>query len=549
MTEIAGKPDPCGPVASMRVRMIGRSCWLLAPAAGAVTVLSFAPFGWYPLGILALALWYHCLQGRTGRGAFLLGWLYGLGLLGVGVAWIRISLNEFANLPVVVANAMMLVFVAIMALYYGLAGWLIGRWQAGLRRARKDPSLTDRGEEDRGEEARAKEDRATADGTRKDWIGPVLLLPAVWVLGEWLRSWVLTGFPWLLLGNTQIDSPLSGWAPVLGVHGLSLLAALSAGLVWLGVARRRARIAALVGLSLIWASGALLRSVDWTQPAGEPFSVALVQANIAPSLKWQPEALEPNLEAHLLLTREHLGRGLIVWPETAIPSFLHEVRRPLIEPLAERAREEGSEIVIGVPIMEADRRYYNGLLSIGSQEDSYYKRHLVPFGEYLPLREWVEPLVDWFEVPMSSFSPGRADKPVLAVGAHRVGASICYEDVFPDQVRQALPEVDYLINVSNDAWFGDSLAPAQHLELARLRALENGRYLVRATNTGISAIIDQKGQVRAELPAFERGALVGEVLPFSGQTPFSRFGSWLAIGLAAAMLSLGLWLARRPDAN
>lgn len=477
-------------------------------------MLSFAPFGWYPLGMLALALWYHCLQGRSGRSAFLLGWLYGFGLLGVGVAWIRISLNEFGNLPAVVANAMMLLFVAAMALYYGLAGWLIGRWQSGLRRA------------------------------GQDWAGAALLLPAVWVLSEWLRSWLLTGFPWLLLGNTQVDSPLSGWAPVLGVHGLSLLAALSAGLLWLGLARRRARVGAVVVLVLVWGGGTLLRFIHWTQPAGEPFSVALVQANITPSLKWQPEALEPNLEAHLRLTREQLGRGLIVWPETAIPSFLHEVRQSLIDPLAERAREEGSEIVIGVPIMESDRSYYNGLLSIGTASDTYYKRHLVPFGEYLPLGALIEPVVDWFDVPMSSFSPGRADKPLLTVGAHQVGASICYEDVFADEVRQSLPEADYLINVSNDAWFGDSLAPAQHLEFARLRALENGRYLVRATNTGISAIIDQNGQVRGELPAFERGALVGEVQPFSGQTPFSRFGSTIAIGLAAAMLALSLWLGR-----
>lgn len=490
-------------------------CWALAPATGAATVLAFAPFGWYPLGILALALWFHGLHGRTGRKAFWYGWLYGAGLMGVGVSWIRISLNEFANLPAIAANGMMLVFVAAMALYYGLAGWLIARIQPVVQRV------------------------------GHDWAGPVLLLPAVWVLSEWLRSWFLTGFPWLLLGNTQISSPLAGWAPILGVHGLSLLAALSAGLLWLAALRTHARSAALIGLALIWASGGLLRSIDWTQPQGAPFTAALVQANIAPSLKWQPEALEPNLEAHLELTREHLGVGLIVWPETAIPSFLHEVRGSLIDPLADRARASGSEILIGVPIMERDRRYYNGLLSIGAQEDSYYKRHLVPFGEYLPLSGLIEPLVNWFHVPMSSFSHGRARKPLLRVGEHLAGASICYEDVFPDQVRQALPEASYLINVSNDAWFGDSLAPAQHLEFARLRALENGRYLVRATNTGISAIIDQKGRVTAELPTFVRGALVGEVQPLSGQTPFSRLGSPVPISLSLIMLLATLLLGRR----
>lgn len=508
------------PVAPVRTGgWLARSwCWLAAPAAGALTVLAFAPFGWYPLGILALALWYRCLRGRDGRGGFLHGWLYGVGLLGAGVSWIRISLNEFANLPAIAANAMMVLFVVAMALYYGLAGWLIARLQAGPRRV------------------------------GHDWAGPVLLLPAVWVLTEWLRSWLLTGFPWLLLGNTQIDSPLAGWAPVLGVYGLSLLAALSAGLLWLASAERRARLPALIALALIWAGGGLLRTAEWTQPAGAPFTVALVQANVAPSLKWRPEALEPNLEAHLKLTREHFGAGLIVWPETAIPRFLHEVRRPLIAPLAERARAEGSEVLVGVPIMEDDRRYYNGLISIGTAEDSYYKRHLVPFGEYLPLGGLIGPLIDWFDVPMSSFSPGSADRPLLRVGEHLAGASICYEDVFPDEVRQALPEAAYLINVSNDAWFGDSLAPAQHLEFARLRALENGRYLVRATNTGISAVIDQHGRVTASLPIFERGALVGKVRPMRGRTPFSRFGSLVPMALALGMLGASLLLGRSARA-
>lgn len=493
-------------------------CWLLAPFAGGLTVLGFAPFGWYPVGILALALWYHCLHRHRGRAAFAFGWLYGVGLMGVGVSWIRISLNEFAHLPAAAANAMMLLFVVVMALYYGLAGWLIARLRAGSRHA------------------------------GHDWANALLVLPGVWVLTEWLRSWFLTGFPWLLLGNSQIDSPLSGWAPVLGVHGLSLFAALSAGLLWLVVSERRARSAGLAVLLLVWGGGAVLRWVDWVQPAGEPFTAALVQANIPPSLKWQADAVDANVALHLRLTKEHLGAELIVWPETAIPSFLHEVRASLIEPLAARARAEGSEILIGVPIMELGGDYYNGLLAIGSHEDRYYKRHLVPFGEYLPLADWIEPLVDWFEVPMSSFSPGRANRPLLRVGEHLVGASICYEDVFPDQVREALPEAVYLVNVSNDAWFGDSLAPAQHLEFARLRALENGRYLVRATNTGISAIIDQKGRLTAVLPAFERGVLVGEVRPLRGQTPFSWLGSAAPITLALGMLALALWLGRGGSA-
>lgn len=490
-----------------QLRRPGAGWWRYPSAlgAGAITVLAFAPFGWYPLAVLGVAAWYHGLQGRSRRAALAIGWTYGIGLFGLGVFWIRVSLDEFANLPSLAANGLMAVFVVAMALYYGLAAWCLVWIEQALRR------------------------------TGQAWAGPLLALPGIWVLGEWLRSWFLTGFPWLPLGNSQIDAPLAGWLPVFGVYGVSLLVALSAGLFWLILARPGLRLTATALLLAVWTSGGFLRAVDWTDPIDQPVTVALVQANIAPSLKWQPEALETNLEAHLVLTREHMGTGVIVWPETAIPSFLHEVEQPLIGPLAEHARAAGSELVIGVPIMEPNGHYYNGLLSIGTAEDRYYKRHLVPFGEYLPLGALIGPLVDWFDVPMSSFSAGRAEHAVLRVGPYPVGVSICYEDVFPDLVRDALPQAAYLLNVTNDAWFGDSLAPAQHLEFARVRAAENGRYMVRATNTGISAIIDAKGRILATLPAFERGALVGEVQPFAGETPFSRIGSLFAVTLAAAM--------------
>jgi apolipoprotein N-acyltransferase len=271
----------------------------------------------------------------------------------------------------------------------------------------------------------------------------------------------------------------------------------------------------------------------------------VLQGNVEQAVKWNPDGLLPTLQTYLQLTRDHLDSDLIVWPETAIPEFLHSVEQPLLKPLGETARARGAEIVIGVPIMESADHYYNGLISIGSAEDRYYKRHLVPFGEYLPFKALLRPLIDWFDVPMSDFSRGHAAKPLLQVGAHRVGVSICYEDVFPDEVRQALPEASYLINVSNDAWFGDSLAPHQHLEFARLRALESGRPLVRATNTGISAIVDERGGVIGSIRSFERGAYSAEIQPRAGVTPFSRLGSGPAIAIALAMLGAALLLRRR----
>ena len=498
--------------------------WALAALAGALMVLSFAPFGWFPMATLSIAAFYQLLPSAfpvARRGGFAVGWFFGLGLLGFGVFWIRISLNEFGNMPALAANVLMLLFVAALALFCAVAGWLVTRL------------------------------RPRADGPLW-WAGPLLVLPSVWVLLEWLRGWLFTGFPWLFAGNGQINplplvgAPLAGWAPVLGVHGLSLIVALSAGLLWIAVRRPGiARSLSLAAVLALWLGGALLGRVEWTRPADGPIVAAAVQGNVEPAVKWSPDGVLPTLEIYLLLTREVLeDSDVIVWPETAIPSFLHEVESGLVKPLAEDAREAGTEIVVGVPVMEPSGRYYNGLISIGSAADRYYKRHLVPFGEFLPFKRQLRPLIDWFEVPMSDFSRGQAEQPLLQVGRYPVGVSICYEDVFPEEVRQALPQAAYLINVSNDAWFGDSLAPHQHLEFARLRALENGRPLVRATNTGISAIIDHHGRVLAALPLFERAALKGTIEPRVGLTPFAAVGSTPVLLLAAGMLLLGLLAGR-----
>ncbi|WP_246172905.1 apolipoprotein N-acyltransferase [Thermochromatium tepidum] len=481
---------------------------LLALGAGALTVLSFAPFSLFPLAVLAIAALYQSLTGSSPRVAFQHGWLFGVGLFGFGVFWIRISLDQFGNLDAWLAHLLTALFIALMALYYGLTAWLV-------RRLDPDPS----------------------------WLGPLLLFPGSLVLFEWLRGWLLTGFPWLSLGYGQIEGPLAGYAPILGVHGVSLLVALSGGLLWCAIRWRGGkRIGAALALAGLWVCGAGLKAVDWTQPSGPPLRATLIQANIPQAIKWDPEARLMIAETYVDLTLEHLDSDLILWPETALPDFLHQIRSPLIEPLAERARIEGTEIVLGLPVMDLESgRYFNGLLAIGSREDLYAKRHLVPFGEFLPFKSWLGPLVDLFAVPMSDFTPGESRRPLLNVGAHRVGVSICYEDAFPAELIQALPEADYLINVSNDAWFGDSLALPQHLEIARMRALETGRALLRATNTGISAIIDHRGRPIDTLPAFVRGAVTAEIQPRQGVTPFSRFGHAPTVGLALVLTLLGGW--------
>ncbi len=485
---------------------------LLAAAAGGLAVLAFAPFSFYPVSILSLALFYALLSGSRPREGFLIGWWFGIGLMGFGIFWICISLNKYGNMAPWLAYLMTALLMLVAALYYGIAGALTAR---------------------------------LGDGTRVS--GPLLAFPAAWVLTEWLRGWLFTGFPWLTIGYTQIDAPLAGFAPIAGVYGISLVLALCAGLLWCLIRRRgRIRYAALAGLVLIWLAGTALKGIEWTEPDGKGFRATVVQANIPQSLKWDPDRRIANLRACLALTRERWDSDLILWPETAVPDFLHEVRDILLRPLAAEARKQGTELVIGIPVMDLEASlYFNGLISIGTVEDLYRKRHLVPFGEFIPFRDWLGPIVRAFEVPMSNFTAGDAPRPLLRVGEHLAGASICYEDVFPAEVIEALPEAAYLINVSNDAWFGDSSAPHQHLEMARMRALETERWLLRSTNTGVSAILDHRGKIVGRVPFFQRGTFSAQVQPRRGATPFVQLGNRLAIGLAFLMLAISIPYARR----
>jgi apolipoprotein N-acyltransferase len=484
----------------------------LAFAAGALAVLGFAPFGYFWVAVLAVLLLNAALDGATAAQGLRRGWLFGLGLLGFGIAWIRISLNEYGNMPAWAADLVMVLFVIGMAFYYALASWF-------YRLLARGPS----------------------------WTGPVMILPGLLVLCEWLRGWLMTGFPWLLIGYTQIDGPLAGYAPALGVYGLSLVVTVTGGLFWaLPRWSNQGRMAGVITLVLLWFVGHALERIEWTRPKGEPFTATVIQANIPQAIKWNPNERVAIIETYVDLTLPHLATSdLIVWPETAVPDFADQVREFLLDPLAERVRTEGVELVLGIPAREPEtRRYYNGLLAIGTREDFYAKRHLVPFGEFIPFKSWLGPLGEMFEVPMSDFSAGDRPRPQLMVGKWTAGAAICYEDIFPAEVAAALPEAEFLVSVSNDAWFGDSLAPHQHLEMARMRALETGRDLVRATNTGISAIVDWRGRVVGRIPPFERSSLTGQVQPRAGATPFVREGNRRAIGLAC-LLVLGAPLLRR----
>ncbi len=493
----------------------GRRGDFLALAAGGVLPLAFAPFHLFLLAPLSLACLFALWLNVAPRRAFWRGYLYGAGMFGVGVSWVFVSMYDNGGVGLALSLLLTSVFILFLSLFPGLLAY-------GL--ARVFPQA--------------------APGAQN--LKLALLFPAAWVLWEWVRGWFFTGFPWLVAGYSQIDGPLAAAAPVLGVYGVSLAVALSA--AWLVLLLRAAgawRYGAALGVLLLWGGAAVLNSVSWVQPAGAPLKVSLLQGNIPQDLKWLWDLRDPTMELYAALTRESWDSDLIVWPESAVPALYHDVE-DFFDGLAVEANEHGSALLIGVIYQERDDGpYYNSVASVGGPEPRqfYHKRHLVPFTEYLPLESLLGGIVKFMQVPMSDFSAGHSAAP-LAVAGQRAGVSICYEDAFGEENIEALPEATLLVNVTNDAWFGHSIAPQQHLQMARMRALEAGRPMLRATNTGLTAVMDERGRVQSRAPQFEVFALHDTVQPMQGMTPYARYGNAALVTLILVLLAAGglpLW--------
>lgn len=495
--------------------MNSRFALLLATALGAATVAGFAPLELIPLPLFTLAalftLWQ---QASSGRRAGLLGFAWGLGFFLTGVSWVYVSLHDVGGMAMPLATVATLAFCGVLALFPALAGYSYWR----LRVGRPLPDL--------------------------------LLLAGLWTLSEWLRGWIFTGFPWLALGYSQTPpSPLAGFAPILGVYGISGLLALMAALLAVLVANGKeqpqhphpGRLALLV-LGGILVSGAMLRLVTWSHPVGAPLDVALLQGNVPQSIKWNPEQLPLSLERYRRLAAEHPAQ-LTVLPETAIPLFFDQIPPDYLRALAGQGT-----LLLGTALRQADGSYLNGAVALGQDQanQTYAKRHLVPFGEYVP------PGFAWFfelvRIPLSDFSAGPSRQPPLAIAGQKVAPNICYEDLFGEEILRALPEATLLINLSNTAWFGDSLAQPQHLQIARLRALETARPMLRATNTGMTAAVAPDGRVIRALPAFRADALVVSIQGYAGATPYMRHGNKAAIGLAL-LACWPAWRTRRRNAR
>jgi apolipoprotein N-acyltransferase len=485
---------------------------------GSAMSLSFAPFGLSILApLLLLPLLWVCMH-VSPRDAFAHAFWFGLGMFLTGTYWIYISVHVFGNAALWIALLLMVGLALIMAVLVGIAGWLISRLSQG-----------------------------------ETWL-MLLVAPAAWVLIEWTRGWIFTGFPWLALGYSQIDSLFAGWAPVLGVYGVSFMLLVSTTSVIVTLMSTGVqRIVGLIAVLLPWLMGGLLLLPEWTEPSGKPIRASIVQAGVSQDKKWDRDQLKPIMEFYRRSTLSVADSEIVVWPEVAIPALDDQVTS-YINLIRNDLRGSKRSVVFGILERSYDRapegKIYNSVFLVSGktpQPQAYRKRHLVPFGEYFPVPDSVREWMKMQNLPHSDLSPGEDVQPLLeAANGARLAVAICYEDAYGAEQLYALPDAGLLVNVSNDAWFGDSIAPHQHLEIARMRALEVGRNVIRSTNTGISAFIGADGELLDVGEQFEAELMTADLEPRRGMTPYASMGNTPIIAISLFIVA-GFWVRHRGN--
>lgn len=506
--------DPGAGQAVPALRPLSRATLLLSAVAGAATVFAFAPFHAWPLQLACLALLTHLfLSAARARDTFLLGWTFGSAALLSGTHWLYVSLHVYGEMPSPIAALAVVLLSASLGLLYGLAMWLAA-W-AALRANSKVFSA-------------------------------IAILPACWMLADWARGWIFTGFSWVAAGYAHTTSPLAGYAPLIGVYGVGWLAVITAGSLGLMLHQRRLHPVAISLLVVILTSGIALTRIEWTQPLGKPIHTRLLQGNVPQQMKFDAEHIEASLSMYRQMITE-APADLIATPETALPLLSTQLPPGYIEQLAHFAWDSNSTLLVGVPWTTGPGIYLNSVIGFSFAQSTLYrydKHHLVPFGEFIPPgARW---FVDLMKMPLGDFGRGALYQAPIDVREQWVLPNICYEDLFGEEIAAQIaaaldrgtPVPSILLNVSNIAWFGDTIALPQHLQISQMRTLETGRPMLRATNTGATAVIDGRGQIIASLPAFTRGTLEASVQGMQGATPYIWLGNTLPVGLALALLAL-----------
>jgi apolipoprotein N-acyltransferase len=461
---------------------------LLALTSGAILPFAFAPYGYYLAAEISLILLLVTWSKASPKQAFWYGWLFGVAFFSFGIYWVYISIHDYGHAPAILALTIISLLISFLALFPAVQGYLMQKV-----------------------------------GPKNNWQKYLAAFPISLVVFEWVRGWILSGFPWLFLGYGHIDSPLRGYAPILSVYGVSFFIALTSGTIfYLFYERPGKKTIVLLGLfiTIVWYGGGQLAKVNWTKQIDKELTVSLIQGNILQERKWNPKEFANILNLHVHLTSNNLTSDIIIWPESAIPVNPKRAGS-FLKPLSAKAEEHNTAIFSGAPIYDDENgEVYNGIIALGSGTGQYHKRRLVPFGEFMPFKYILIWLRDFVEIPMSDFSWGAKKQPGLHAGKILIAPFVCYEIAYGDLVLDYMPKAKLLLTVSDDSWFGDSIAPYQHLEIARMRSLEVGRYQLVSTNTGISAIIDDKGKVVAKTPVFKETVLTAKVKTFTGSTPW-----------------------------
>lgn len=479
---------------------------ILALLAGALLPLAFAPLDYYGLAILSPAILLWLWQASKPLSAVILGWLYGLAAFGMGINWVYISIHVYGNTNVFLAGFITCSFIAILACFPSLLGYLLKRYFA-----------------------------------QNNSYQNLLAFPALWTLLEWLRSWIFTGFPWLLLAHSQTHAPLRGFIPLFGVLGTTWCVALSSALCVLIFYQKKHLFRYLILLITLWSLAALLSLHTWTYPSASPLRVSLIQGNIPQEIKWEPTQVEKSFKLYQALTQALPTQQVIIWPEAAITAIGLQADTYLTI-LDQWAQQNHSALITGFPLLANDRWHaYNALLTLGNGHGLYRKRFLVPFGEYVPWEHWLRGLLDFFDLPMSEFISGPSIQRLPIAANIPFAPFICYEIAYAKAVRSFMPQAQFLVVISNDAWFGHSWALAQHLQIAQFYALATGRYAAVVSNTGLTALVKSDGTLAASLKPFQIGVLQSTLQPYGGSTPWVAIGSdqpWLYLAIFALAIAL-----------